>query len=79
MVAAPTPEVTPADRSISPSSSTNTRPMASSIDGAACVTRLARLPREKKPLSAKEKKIARTISAPTAGSEPMSPPRTRAM
>ena len=44
MTAAHAPLATPADRSISPSSSTNTRPMARIVTGSACTSRLAMLP-----------------------------------
>ena len=46
MTQAHTPAAVPAARSISPSSSTNTRPIAMKMDDAACCIRLAKLPSE---------------------------------
>ena len=75
--AAQTPLVNPADRSISPSSRTNTSPMAITVMGAPWVSRLAKLPAEKNTGRSSEKTITSTIRPNTAGREPMSPPRTR--
>ena len=77
--AAQTPLVNPADRSISPSSRTNTSPMAITVMGAPWVSRLAKLPAEKNTGRRIEKTITSTTSPNTAGREPMSPPRTRSM
>ena len=75
--AAAVPAVKPADRSISPSSSTNTRPIAMTMTPADWLKRFAKLnwlvnvsPRSE------VKTMTRTISPSTAGSEPTSPLRT---
>src|SRR3954470_13784686 len=71
------PPATPADRSISPSSSTGTSAMASTQIGAAWVIRLAKLPTDGKVSGRSAEKIrARTTSPSTAGRAPMSPPRS---
>ncbi len=77
--AAQTPLAKPADRSISPSSSTNTRPMAMSVTAAPCVNRLAKLIAVTKEGRAAAKTAQSTTRPSTAGSAPMSPPRTRWM
>jgi len=79
MMLAATPPVKPADRSISPSSSTKIRPMAVSVNCAPCWNMLAKLNREANRLL-ETATMMTTISRPrTAGSAPMPPPRTRAM
>src|SRR3954452_2421969 len=71
------PPATPADRSISPSSSTGTSAMASTQIGAAWVIRLAKLPTDGKVSGRSAEKIrARTTRPSTAGRAPMSPPRS---
>jgi hypothetical protein len=75
--AAQTPLANPADRSISPSSRTNTRPMAITTMGAPWVSRLAKLPSLRNTGRRIEKTITSTTRPRTAGREPMSPPRTR--
>ena len=78
--AAAVPAVKPADRSISPSSSTKTRPIAITVTAEAWWMRLDRLNAlVKVDGRSTEKTITSTISPSTAGSEPTSPPRTRAM
>ena len=77
VIVAPVLPATPADRSISPSSSTITRPMASTLIGAACVIRLAMLSLVVKVSLAMLKMTTRTTRPSIAGSEPMSPLRTR--
>src|SRR3954454_12675405 len=72
------PPATPADRSISPSSSTGTSAMASTQIGAAWVIRLAKLPTDGNVSGrSAEKMTASTTSPSTAGRAPMSPPRRR--
>ena len=75
--AAHTPLVNPADRSISPSSRTNTRPMAMMITWAPWVNRLAKLIAEKNTGRSTVNTMHSTTSPATAGSEPRSPPRNR--
>src|SRR4051794_38109183 len=72
------PPATPADRSISPSSSTGTSAMASTQIGAAWVIRLAKLPTHGNVSGRRaEKMTASTPSPSTAGRAPRSPPRRR--
>ncbi len=76
--AAAVPAVKPADRSISPSSRTNTSPIARTMIAADWFSRLAKLKIEKKVSGfISVKKPNRTIRPRTAGSEPTSPPLTR--
>ena len=76
--AAAVPAVKPADRSISPSSRTNTSPIARTMIAADWFSRLAKLKIEKKVSGfIRVKKPNRTIRPRTAGSEPTSPPLTR--
>ena len=74
---ADTPPATPADRSMSPSSSTNTSPIASTQIDPAWVTRLARLSADRNRSLARPNTTNSTTRPRIAGSEPMSPPRTR--
>ena len=78
VIAAPIPAVKPADRSISPSSSTKTRPIASTVIAAPWLIRLAKFcsVRNVSPSSA-PKMMTRTTTPMIAGSDPMSPPLTR--
>ena len=75
---APTPPITPADRSISPSSSTKPTPMASTVIDAAWVSRLAKLLAlvNVSHFSA-AKTMTSTTRPATAGRAPRSPPRMR--
>ena len=80
MIAAATPAVQPADRSISPSSRTKTRPIAMTITAAAWLIRLAMLNALVNVCGRRIEKTMNSTTRPrTAGSEPTSPPRTRAM
>lgn len=72
-----TPLAYPAERSISPSSSTKTRPIAMMVTAAPWVNRFAKLPALKNAGRMMPKNTQSAISPSTAGSEPMSPPRTR--
>ncbi|GEL45095.1 hypothetical protein CHO01_02110 [Cellulomonas hominis] len=73
-----TPDANPADRSIAPSSSTNTRPMPMVTTTAPCWNRFATLSADGNVSGlAMVNPAASTASASTAGSDPMSPPRTR--
>ena len=71
------PLVTPADRSISPSSSTNTSAMASMTSVAAWVRRLAKFRSVRKNGLRKLNRMVSTTNPPTAGRAPISPLRTR--
>jgi hypothetical protein len=71
------PLVKPADRSISPSSSTKIRPIAMMTTCPPWVNRLAKLPAEKNTGRSAEKTSTSTTRPSVAGSEPMSPPRRR--
>ena len=78
MTAAAVPAVTPADRSISPSSSTKTRPIAMTMTGAPCWIRLAKLNASVKVDGRRAENTTTSTNRPsTAGSAPTSPPRTR--
>jgi hypothetical protein len=76
--AAVTPDAVPADRSISPSSRTKTRPIAMIVTPAPWASRFAMLPRVRKLSEATENSTSSTIRPNSAGNEPSSPPRTRA-
>ncbi len=67
---------TPADRSISPRSSTKIRPMARKMVGAPSLMIESTLLIDEKPLWATAKRMNSTMMAATAGSEPISPLRT---
>ncbi len=72
------PPVTPADRSMSPSSSTGMRPIASTEIAEACTSRLAMFRLLVKVSGRRiEKTMKRATRPSTAGRAPMSPPRTR--
>ena len=73
------PAAKPADRSISPSSRTKTSPIASTMIAAPWLIRFAKLPFDRNVSPSMKPKIAtRTTTPMIAGSEPMSPPLTRA-
>ena len=77
ITAAAVPPVNPADRSISPSSNTNTRPIASTVIAADWLIRLAKLKAfVNVPGRSAENTDTRTSRPRTAGSAPTSPPRT---
>ncbi len=76
--AAHTPLAYPADRSISPSSRTNTSPIAMAITAAPWASRLAKLTADRNAGRAIANPVHSTIRPSTAGSAPMSPPRIRA-
>ena len=74
---AQTPAAMPAARSISPSSSTNTSPIAMKMVGEDCLSRSEKLASEPKVGCRIQNTMTSTIRPATAGSEPMSPLRTR--
>ena len=77
-IAAPMPAAKPADRSISPSSSTKTSPIASTVIAAPWLIRLAKLPFDRNVSPSRIPKITTSTTTPMiAGSDPMSPPLTR--
>ena len=73
---AATPEVTPAERSISPSRITNVSAMASVTSVAAWVSRFAKLSSVRKNGLRKVKRMLSTRKPPMAGRAPMSPDLT---
>ena len=77
IAAAHTPLAVPADRSISPSSSTQTKAIPSRMIGAAWVIRFARFVLVRNLSLTLAKMIKSTTRPPMAGSMPTSPPRTR--
>ena len=77
VIVAEAPPATPADRSISPSSSTKTSPIASTQMEAAWTTRFAMLYVVRNRSWALLKTMKSTTRPSRAGSEPMSPPRSR--
>ena len=76
-MAAARPLTEPTDRSISPSSSTSTMPMAMVPTAALCRVRLTRLRAERKSLFRLWKTAQMMIRPTTTGSEPRSPLRSR--
>ncbi len=79
MIAPDVPAVKPADRSISPSSRTNTRPIDKTMTAAPWLIRLAKLSAVGNVSGRRtENTIHKTISPSTAGRDPTSPPRTLA-
>ena len=77
IIAAVRPDAVPAARSISPVSSTNTRPIAMMVCPAPCWSRLARLSRLGKVSLANAVNRMNSASSPRrAGSAPRSPPRS---
>ena len=78
MIAEHRPPVVPADRSISPSSSTKTRPIAITTIGAAWITSASMLYALRKPWCTTAKTAVMAMRPTSAGMEPNWPPRTRA-
>ena len=79
MTQAETPPATPADRSMSPSSSTGTSAIARMMIEPDWVSRFAMLRFERNRSLAKPNTMNSTTRPSTDGSAPMSPPRTRLM
>ena len=76
-IAAHVPAVKPADRSISPSSRTKTRPIARTMIAGALVDQVGEVERgrERSRLAGRRTRSTSTTRPRTAGSEPTSPPR----
>jgi hypothetical protein len=77
-IAAPVPAVKPADRSISPSSRTKTRPIASTMIAAPWLRRLAKFCSVRNESGCRTPNTIARMTAPmTAGNAPRSPPLMR--
>ncbi|CAB4785078.1 unannotated protein [freshwater metagenome] len=72
-IALTSPEVTPADKSISATNKINTKPIARIMSGADCCNRLAKFKLVKNTGLKKEKRTTNTKKPIIAGSAPMRP------